>query len=59
MVRKNDFLPIYPGAKSPFLGPKIFKQFFWLHLVSGIMRVSLNVSISIWWEMNFYDKNTC
>jgi hypothetical protein len=26
---------IYPGTKSPFLRPKNFPNFFWLHLVPG------------------------
>jgi hypothetical protein len=34
-IQKNFFLGIYPGTKSPFLGPKNFSNFFWLHLVPG------------------------
>ena len=32
---KKFFLGIYPGTKSPFLGPKNFPNFVWLHLVPG------------------------
>jgi hypothetical protein len=29
------FLAGYPCTKSPFLGPKMFSNFFWLQLVPG------------------------
>jgi hypothetical protein len=30
---KNFFLGIYPGTKSPFLGPKNVSNIFWLYQV--------------------------
>jgi hypothetical protein len=34
-IQKKIFLCIYPGTLSPFLGPKIFPNFFWLQFVPG------------------------
>jgi hypothetical protein len=45
------FLVIYPGPKNPFLGIKIFQNFFELHLVPYLVLLSKKNSGSIRYQI--------